>query len=55
MYFKVIMEGGHMGAGKSCEMLRYYEAENAMVLFRFLQSYPAVKVKNAGLGIKLVE
>ncbi|MBE9504409.1 MAG: hypothetical protein IME96_09560 [Proteobacteria bacterium] len=44
-----------MGAGKSWEMLRFYEAENAMVLFRFLQSYPAVKSKNVGVGIKLVE
>lgn len=55
MYFKVIMEGGHMGAGKSFEMLRFYEAENAMVLLRFLQSYPAMKSKNTGFGIKLVE
>lgn len=55
MYFKVIMEGGHMGAGKSFEMLRYFEAENAIILLRYLENYPALKSKGSGIGISLVK
>lgn len=55
MYFKVVLEGGHVGAGKSFEMVRYFEAENAIVLLKFLESYPALKFKSRGAGITLVK
>ena len=55
MYFKVILEGGHVGAGKSFEMVRYFEAENAIVLLKYLESYPALKFKSRGAGITLVK
>ncbi len=55
MYFKVVLEGGHVGAGKSFEMVRYFEAENAIVLLKYLESYPALKFKSRGAGITLVK
>ncbi|MBE9536860.1 MAG: PilZ domain-containing protein [Proteobacteria bacterium] len=55
MYFKVLLEGGHVGAGKSFEMVRYFEAENAIVLLKYLESYPALKSKSRGGGITLVK
>lgn len=55
MYFKVVLEGGHAGAGKSFEMVRYFEAENAIVLLKYLESYPALKSKSTGGGITLVQ
>jgi len=55
MYFKVVLEGGHAGAGKSFEMVRYLEAENAIVLLKYLETYPALKFKSTGRGITLVQ
>lgn len=55
MYFKVVLEGGHVGAGKSFEMVRYFEAENAIVLLKYLEKHPALKSKGTGKGIALVE
>lgn len=55
MYFKVLLNGGHAGAGKSFEMVRYFEAENAIVLLKYLETYPALKSKGTGKGIALVE
>jgi hypothetical protein len=55
MYFKVVLEGGHAGAGKSFEMVRYFEAENAIVLLKYFETYPALKSKSTGGGITLVQ
>ena len=55
MFFKVVMEGGHMGSGKSCEFVRYFEAEDAMDLFGLLRSFPGLKNKDAASGIRMVK
>lgn len=55
MYFKVVLEVGHLGAGKSFEIVRYFEAENAIVLLKNLETYPALKSKSTGRGIILVQ
>ncbi len=55
MFFKVVMDGGHMGSGKSCEFVRYFEAEVAMDLFDLLRAFPGLKNKDSALGIRLVQ
>lgn len=55
MYFKVVLEGGHAGAGRSYEMVRYFEAENAIVLLKYLETYPALKHKGTFRGISLIK
>ena len=32
-YFKIVLKGGHMGAGKSYDMVRYYRARDMMSAF----------------------
>lgn len=54
MYFKVIMERGHMGAGKSCEIVRYFRAKNLETLFDVLKNYPGVKSKNLGGAVTII-
>ena len=55
MFFKVLMDGGHMGSGKSCEFVRYFEAEDAMDLFDLLRAFPGLKNKDSASGIRLVQ
>ena len=55
MFFKVILDGGHMGAGKAGEIVRFFEAHDAMDLFELLQAFPGMKSKDSGRGIKLIE
>ena len=55
MYFKVLMEMGHVGSGKSFEITRFFEADNAVSLLSLLKSYPALKSKHNGAAIKLIE
>lgn len=54
MFFKVIIEGGHVGAGKSCEAVRYFEARDAITLFNLLKIYPGIKCKHSGCGISMI-
>jgi hypothetical protein len=55
MYFKLVMEGGHVGAGKSYDMVRYFEGDDIFsVLARSLHA-PRLKKKEFGGGIKLIK
>jgi hypothetical protein len=55
MYFKLVMEGGHVGAGKSYDMVRYFEGDDIFgVLARSLHT-PRLKKKEFGSGIKLIK
>lgn len=54
MFFKLVMEGGHVGAGKSYEMVRYFEGDDIMcVLVNALRS-PRLKKRECARGIKLI-
>jgi hypothetical protein len=55
MYYKLILEGGHMGAGSSMEMVRYFRAENPVDLYSMAARMPRVKGKTHGTGVKLIE
>jgi hypothetical protein len=54
MYFKLVMEAGHVGAGKSYDMVRYFEDDDIFCVLA--KSYiPRVKRKEFGGGIKFVK
>lgn len=55
MYFKVLMEMGHIGAGGSYEVVRHFEAKDAMTLLTKLENFPGLKSKDSGSGIKLIQ
>ena len=55
MYFKLILENGHVGAGKSLEMVRYFRGENPVDMFNFAARIPRVKGKICGTGVKMVQ
>ena len=55
MYFKLVMEGGHVGAGKSYDMVRYFEGDDIFgVLSRSFHT-PRLKKKESGSGIKFIK
>jgi len=55
MYYKVLMELGHVGAGRSNEAVRYFEANNLGALLRTLKQYPGLKSKGRNKGILMLE
>jgi hypothetical protein len=55
MFFKLILEGGHVGAGKSHEMVRYFEGKDVISVMDSALRTPRVKKKERGNGIKLIE
>jgi hypothetical protein len=55
MFFKLILENGHVGAGNSLETVRYFRAENPVDMFTIASRIPRVKGKVSGGGVKLVE
>jgi len=55
MYYKVLMEGGHVGAGKSHDMCRYFQAKNLTDIFDLLGKMPRLKSKGFSKSVKLIE
>jgi hypothetical protein len=45
MYYRAIIECGHMGAGKSVDTVRYFRAENPVDLFSAAARIPRAKGK----------
>jgi len=55
MYFKLVMEAGHVGAGKSCDMVRYFEGDDIFGVLARSRHIPRLKKKESGVGIKLIK
>ena len=55
MYFKLVMEAGHVGAGKSCDMVRYFEGDDIFGVLARSRRIPRLKKKESGNGIKLIK
>ena len=55
MYYKLILENGHIGAGKSLETVRYFSGQNPVDMFDIAARIPRVKGKKRGTGVKLVQ
>jgi hypothetical protein len=54
MYFKLVMEAGHVGAGKSFDMVRYFEGDDIFGVLARSRRIPRLKKKESGGGIKLI-
>jgi hypothetical protein len=54
-YFKVVLKGGHMGAGKSYDLVRYYESQDMLSAFLNALSLSRVKKNPNGTGIYSIE
>ncbi len=54
MYFKMILECGHAGAGRSLETVRYFRGESPVDMFSIAARVPRAKGKDRGTGVKLV-
>jgi len=55
MYFKMILENGHIGAGKSLETVRYFRGDTMVDMFDVACRIPRVKGKDRGTGVKMVQ
>jgi hypothetical protein len=55
MYYKMVIEGGHVGAGKSLDTVRYFKGENPVDMFSMAARMPRSKGKETGIGVKLVQ
>lgn len=54
MYFKLVLENGHVGAGKSIESVRYLKGISTAEVFEAAARIPRVKGKDRGTGVKMV-
>ncbi|MBW2059048.1 MAG: hypothetical protein JRH07_04630 [Deltaproteobacteria bacterium] len=55
MFFKLILEAGHVGAGKSYDMVRYFRGKDVISVMDSALRTPRVKKKEGGQGIKLIQ
>ena len=55
MFFKLILENGHVGAGKSYEMVRYLKGRDIFSVLFSASHFPRVKKKGNRKGIKLIQ
>jgi len=55
MFFKLILESGHVGAGKSYDMVRYLEGRDIFSVLFSASHFPRVKKKRYQKGIKLIQ
>jgi hypothetical protein len=55
MFFKLVLENGHVGAGNCLETVRYLTAQDPVEMFSIASRIPRVKGKVNATGVKLVE
>jgi len=55
MFFKLILEGGHLGAGKSYDIVKYLKGRDILAVLTWAFSIPRAKKKESGKGVKLIK
>ena len=55
MFYKVILSAGHLGAGKSYDLVRYLRDDDTLSAFLRAVRLPRVKSKSKSGGVKLIE
>ncbi len=55
MYFRLVVESGHVGAGKSVDTVRYHRAESAVDVFGWAARSPRAKRKSIAGGVKSIQ
>jgi hypothetical protein len=53
MFFKLVMEGGHVGAGKSHEMVRYLKGDDIFSVLANAHRIPRLKKKDTSVASSL--
>lgn len=55
MFYKVITECGHLGAGKGFERVWFFAGRDPLSILNKARTLPGVKRKDTSLAIKLVK
>ncbi|HBO83799.1 MAG: hypothetical protein A2073_02805 [Deltaproteobacteria bacterium GWC2_42_11] len=55
MFYKAIVECGHMGAGNSFERVWFIKGDNPLSVLKRARMFPRVKKKNSLMSIKLLQ
>ena len=53
-YFEVILENGHMGAGNSCEVKRYFYGKDAISMLSSIRRLPRIKKRHTIEAVKSI-
>ncbi|MEK6539509.1 MAG: hypothetical protein AABZ21_02570 [Deltaproteobacteria bacterium] len=53
-YFEVILENGHMGAGNSCEVKRYFYGKDVISLISSVRRLPRLKRRHTMEAMKSI-
>jgi hypothetical protein len=51
----MVIDNGHVGAGKSLETVRYFRGDSSVDMFSIAARIPRSKGKDRGTGVKLVQ
>jgi hypothetical protein len=51
----MVLENGHVGAGKSLETVRYFKGDSMVDMFSGAARIPRIKGKDRSAGVKLVQ
>ncbi|MBI3753738.1 MAG: hypothetical protein HY266_06830 [Deltaproteobacteria bacterium] len=55
MFYKLIIECGHMGAGNALDRIWFIKGENPLAVLQKARALPRVKRKETTLAIKLIK
>ena len=55
MYYKVVIEAGHMRAEDNFQITRFVEAENSVSLFEMLEETPGLMTEELGYAVTMVK
>lgn len=55
MFYKLIIECGHMGAGNGFERVWFVKGSNPLAILQRARTMPGVKRKETSLAIKLIK
>ena len=55
MFYKIVVECGHVGAGKTFDVVRYFQGNNIHEIIRKARKLPRVKSKKSSKAIKLIK
>ena len=54
LYYKVLIEGDHMGAGRSHDVTRYFKSDNLNALYRSLNKLSRIKSRSGLRSVREV-
>ena len=55
MFYKIVIECGHVGAGKGFDVVRYFKGNNAPDILAVARKMPRTKAKKTSNSIKLIK